>query len=145
MNILFNDLYCPLNISCFGFPLFWSLQRDFSTTNLAPCNFFRTQLWTWDFFCLNYIYKSTRQIIFRFCCNLFQVRPCFGWTIFHENSFITDFKRKAELFNSFFAKQCSLINNNSKIPPTIYLKTNKPLSNATFTEHFFRYFIFPWL
>ena len=28
---------------------------------------------------------------------------------FHENRFITDFKEKAELFNSFFSSQCSLL------------------------------------
>ena len=56
--------------------------------------------------------------------------------VFHKNSYNTDFKRKAELFNSFFAKQCSLIDNNSKIPLTIFLKTNKSfLLNVTFTEH----------
>ena len=27
--------------------------------------------------------------------------------LFHSNKFITDFKEKAELFNSYFAKQCS--------------------------------------
>ena len=26
-------------------------------------------------------------------------------TLFHENKFVTDFKEKAELFNSFFAKK----------------------------------------
>ena len=35
--------------------------------------------------------------------------------LFHENRFITDFKEKAELFNSVFSKQCSFINNNSKL------------------------------
>ena len=29
--------------------------------------------------------------------------------LFHENRFITDFKEKAELFNSFFSSQCSLL------------------------------------
>ena len=28
---------------------------------------------------------------------------------FHENKFVTDFKEKVELFNTFFAKQCFLI------------------------------------
>ena len=36
--------------------------------------------------------------------------------LFHNNKFVTDFKKKAELFNSFFAKECSLIKNDSKIP-----------------------------
>ena len=33
--------------------------------------------------------------------------------LFHINKFITNFKESAELFNSFFAKQCSLIKNDS--------------------------------
>ena len=33
--------------------------------------------------------------------------------ILHDNKFITNFKEKAEIFNNFFAKQCSLINTNS--------------------------------
>ena len=33
--------------------------------------------------------------------------------ILHDNKFITNFKKKAETFNNFFAKQCSLINTNS--------------------------------
>ena len=35
--------------------------------------------------------------------------------LFHENEYVTDFKKKAELFNSFFAKQCSLISNGSEL------------------------------
>ena len=31
--------------------------------------------------------------------------PCIP-AILHENSFVSNFKEKAELFNSFFAKQC---------------------------------------
>ena len=40
----------------------------------------------------------------------------------------TDFKKKAELFNSFFANQCSLINNSNQLPLTLSYKTNKRLS-----------------
>ena len=36
--------------------------------------------------------------------------------IFHDNKFITDFKQKAEIFNSHFSKQCAPLTNNSKIP-----------------------------
>ena len=57
------------------------------------------------------------------------VRP-----IFHENRFVTNFKEKAELFNSFFAKQCSIIDNVSEIPSFLHPKTDKFLSNITFTE-----------
>ena len=54
--------------------------------------------------------------------------------MFHENRFVTDFKQKAELFNSFFAKQCSIIDNGSEIPSYLNPKTDKSLSNITFTE-----------
>ena len=36
--------------------------------------------------------------------------------LYHKNEFVIDFKKKAELFNSFFADQCSLINNSSELP-----------------------------
>ena len=54
--------------------------------------------------------------------------------IFHENRFVTNFKEKVELFNSFFAKQCSIKDNGSEIPSFLYPKTDKSLSNITFTE-----------
>ena len=60
--------------------------------------------------------------------------PCIS-PIFHENRFVTNFKEKAELFNSiFFAKQCSIIDNGSEIPLFLHPKTDKSLSNITFTE-----------
>ena len=44
--------------------------------------------------------------------------------LFHENCFITTFKEKAELFNSFFADQCSLLSNASKLPSNFTLYTD---------------------
>ena len=36
--------------------------------------------------------------------------------LYHQGDFVTNFKVKAELFNSFLASQCSLIKNDSKLP-----------------------------
>ena len=46
----------------------------------------------------------------------------------HQGDFITNFKIKAELFNSFFASQCSLIKNDSKLPSYFNYKTGNRLS-----------------
>ena len=54
--------------------------------------------------------------------------------LFHNNKFVTDFKEKAELFNSFFAKQCSLIKNDSKLPPRLHFLTDKRLSTIKFVD-----------
>ena len=45
--------------------------------------------------------------------------------MFYENRFVTDFDKKAELFNSLFAKQCTVINNGSSLPSELLLKTDK--------------------
>ena len=52
--------------------------------------------------------------------------PCIP-SLFHENKLVTDFRKKANIFNSFFAKQCSLINSNSSLPYKIIKKTNNSL------------------
>ena len=52
--------------------------------------------------------------------------------LFHENRFIIDFKEKAELFNSFFSKQSSLITSNSKLPTSPSYLTDKRLYTITF-------------
>ena len=55
--------------------------------------------------------------------------------IFLENRSITDFTEKAELFNSLFANQCSLIRNSSVLPTDYEFFTDKSLSNITFTDN----------
>ena len=55
--------------------------------------------------------------------------------LFHENEFVTDFKKKAGLFNSFFAKQCSLISNDSKLPSQLHYFTEKRLSAIKFSSN----------
>ena len=54
--------------------------------------------------------------------------------LFYENCFITNFKEKAKLFNSFFAGQCSLVTNASKLPSIFTLYTDNRLSTVTFSQ-----------
>ena len=60
--------------------------------------------------------------------------PCIP-PLFHEGKYVTDFKKKAELFNSFFGKQCSIIQNSSKLPLTLNKKTNNSISSITFNRN----------
>ena len=53
--------------------------------------------------------------------------------IFHEDTFVTDFQVKSEIFNSHFAKQCSLLKN--EIPPQLLPHTNTCLSTVRFSEN----------
>ena len=50
--------------------------------------------------------------------------------LFHDNRFVTDFKEKAEIFNSFFVKQRSLIKNDSKLPLRLHFLNEKCLSTV---------------
>ena len=52
--------------------------------------------------------------------------PCIP-PIYHNNNCITDFKDRAQIFNNFFAKQCTLVENISKRPTDSFKKTNNPL------------------
>ena len=49
--------------------------------------------------------------------------------LFHQGKYVTDVKKKAELFNSFFDKQCSITQNSSKLPLTLK-KPRKSLFRA---------------
>ena len=59
--------------------------------------------------------------------------PCIP-PLFESNEYIIDFKKKAELFNSFFANHCSLININSQLPRTLSYKTNERLYSIKITD-----------
>ena len=79
---------------------------------------------------LNTVQKSTKVYwallkLFLSNCKIPVIPP-----LFHNNKFATDFKGKAELFNSFFAKQSSLIKNGSKLPPRLHFLTDKHLSTV---------------
>ena len=53
--------------------------------------------------------------------------------LYHQVDFITNFKIKAEFFDSLFASQCSLIKNDSKLPSHLNYKTDNCLSAANFS------------
>ena len=53
--------------------------------------------------------------------------------LFHGDEYVTDFKKKAELFNSFFTKQCSLISNSSELPLNLHYTTEKRLNTLNFS------------
>ena len=58
--------------------------------------------------------------------------PCIQ-SLFHENKFATDFREKTEIFNSFFAKQFSLINSYSSLSFELK-KTDNSLYSVRFSS-----------
>ena len=48
--------------------------------------------------------------------------------------FVTDFQEKAHIFNSFFAKQCTLVSNNSILPSEFTYMTEKCMHSITLSE-----------
>ena len=59
--------------------------------------------------------------------------PCI-LPIWRNDNHITDFKEKAETFNSFFAKQCTIVNNTSKHSTNSFKRANNCLSMISFTK-----------
>ena len=65
---------------------------------------------------------------------------------FSVNKFITNFKEKAELFNTFFAilfntffaNQCTLLSNNSVLPNNLAKLTNKSLDAVNFSNDIYK-------
>ena len=58
--------------------------------------------------------------------------PCIP-SLFHENKLVTDFRKKADIFNSFFAQQCSLINSDSSLTSKIINKKDSSLYSVKFS------------
>ena len=54
--------------------------------------------------------------------------------IYHNNNYITDFKEKAQIFNNFFSKQRTLVENTSNIPIDSSKRTNNLPSTISFTK-----------
>ena len=50
----------------------------------------------------------------------------------HNDKMVTDISEKANIFNSFFAKQCSILKTDSILPNKLTYFTNKQLNTATF-------------
>ena len=57
--------------------------------------------------------------------------PCIP-PLSHQNRYITKYNGKTELFNKFFANQCSLINNSSVLPSLLFKRTENVLSSIDF-------------
>ena len=51
-----------------------------------------------------------------------------------EGKLVSDFKEKANMFNEFFSRQCTPLNNGSKCPSQHYFITNERLSSIVFDD-----------
>ena len=54
--------------------------------------------------------------------------------LYHNDNFVTNFKKKAEFFNCVFAQQCSIIQNNSKLLTSFVTLSDEFLSSITFSQ-----------
>ena len=54
--------------------------------------------------------------------------------LYHNGNFITEFCQKAELSNSFFAEQCSILQNSSKLPTNLASRTDQSLTSINFSQ-----------
>ena len=56
--------------------------------------------------------------------------PCIR-PLFHENKFLTNFKDKAKVFNTFFPNQCTLMHQSNVLPNNLATLTNESLDSVT--------------
>ena len=54
--------------------------------------------------------------------------------LYHHGNFVIDFWRKAELFNSFFSEQCSLLKSSSKLSNNLVPQTDQSLTSIKFSQ-----------
>ena len=54
-------------------------------------------------------------------------------SLFYEIKFITNFKKKVELFNTFFTNQCTLLINSSALPNNLAKLSNKSIDTVSFS------------
>ena len=59
--------------------------------------------------------------------------PCI-LPLFHGDKYLFEFQEKREIFNSFFADQCSPISNRSVLPSELPLRTYSELSSCHFAK-----------
>ena len=59
--------------------------------------------------------------------------PCIP-PIYDNNRYVTDFKEKCQLFNSYFSEQCTLLKNISTLPNTYLKHTNNILDTIVFSK-----------
>ena len=76
--------------------------------------------------------KSYRSILETFLNN--KKIPCIP-PLLHQDEFIIDFKGKAEMFNNFFADQCSIMRNKSELLATLSKKTSESLTSIDFSNN----------
>ena len=58
--------------------------------------------------------------------------PCVP-SLLHDSKLVTDFREKAQIYNSFLAEQCSLIYSDSSFPLEIIKKTDNYLHSVRFS------------
>ena len=56
------------------------------------------------------------------------------FSIISKQQSCTDFTKKANLFNDFFATQCTPVNNSNVLPSTVSFKTHSTLSSISFEK-----------
>ena len=59
--------------------------------------------------------------------------PCIP-PVYDNNRYVTDFKEKCQLFNSYFSEQCTLLKNISTLPNTCSKHTNNILDTIVFSK-----------